>query len=1336
MPTAADAHMPLTRKSTGGEMLASPLQPSNSSSARKPTAGERLWKKEAVSSFTGEGSWQTKSSSAGVVSSGGSVWGSAVKEYNVDELRAAGPRSTYPTLRRGSGAAPPAEPNLAFFEARGVDVVRVPDKSIQMPQLGRKKSNFLGSRKRSPGTTSNRRRLTESSLSSSGSSSERASPALDGSGKLLRQLGRRKSAVLTASSRSSSGSSTPESPPLPQPPVRKGSGGTRERSSRLTASSRDDSESELAPRPPSRSGSGVAGVMRDWAGGAPAGGVVRLLLEQKATALAGAAGVVRDWAAGSIQHNPAAAAPALGRLIPADEWNAAGHEERLALQSGDTVHSVTTPGGRQLFVKSTTADATEGSSLQPVVPDEWRQETVRSHHRPPPQFSTKGLRKATQLHTNPPVAPLGPLFRAYESSEIERRAHAARTLYRTILASGKRPLARAKLMVVGSGYAGKTSLINRLVGRPFVEGEASTCGIAVEEMAWSPEGGPATEIDYEQAMVAAMVSKLREQELLKEEEAEGAEGGGGGGAAVAERKKKQKKKKSRVDSAGGEDGDEEEKKSAPPATAELPLDVAEMERLSSAAGKEGADSSEKHTICPAPTLTVLDFAGQRMYYQMHHVFITAALSIYVAVFDLAHDPHEALGGEDAECGATRLENLHFWLNGIHAQAPETPIFVIGTHAQSIDADTLCARKDEIEASFEGQAFDNQICANSEIVCVDNKLDSSADFDALRQLLAQELHDVLSHFNIEIGGENFGGDVPMRWLKCLNKLHSLSGTAGRSTRRTLDEVRYVARACGFDASPLSYGGIAARSDAELLLFLRVFTNAGLLMHFDEPGLRELVVLKPQWLLDSMRDVLCARSIETRRKAARGKAKTALLALRDYGVLDRAKVLPLIWPTMPAAQRDSLIAYMVRFDLCCPLLGDSQLAAVPALFPPFAPGAKSSSSSSSSRRCRGSSARKRRGWVKRDDDLIAYFCCSHRARTEEGEEEEEAAAALEEDGGSAARDAFEEECRYLPRALFHTLVARLLGAGTTGTRAAFARLHSTRAVLQCAGRWIMLELRPRACEVALTLRAARDASPSVPAAAGDRAAGDLRHGAQVSAGRVLARLVSDSGAVWPLLCEKYGVQMRVEIEQTNDGEGGGEEDEEGADEGVWRIDLATGRFVMTRERAPEDICFAWHANGDDDITAVAAAVAQEDDSEVGSSSAPAAELDFDAVLRGGSSGEPLRWNFFLSHKQANGGDQMAALHLLLEREGCTSWYDNQMADLTADGMARGVRDSDAFLLFLTKGGTYVRTSIQQHIKIPVCFHICLTVWPCMLPSVSLSLSLSLLQPSRGRTSFTNS
>ena len=103
-------------------------------------------------------------------------------------------------------------------------------------------------------------------------------------------------------------------------------------------------------------------------------------------------------------------------------------------------------------------------------------------------------------------------------------------------------------------------------------------------------------------------------------------------------------------------------------------------------------------------MTIFDFAGQRMYYVMHHIFISPRLSIYLVVFSLAKAPKDALEGEDAECGVTQLDNLHFWLNSIHAQAPDAPVIVVATHRASISDAEAESRLDTIHESFAGKPF--------------------------------------------------------------------------------------------------------------------------------------------------------------------------------------------------------------------------------------------------------------------------------------------------------------------------------------------------------------------------------------------------------------------------------------------------------------------------------------------------------------------------------------------------------------------------------------------------------------------------------------------------------
>ena len=62
-------------------------------------------------------------------------------------------------------------------------------------------------------------------------------------------------------------------------------------------------------------------------------------------------------------------------------------------------------------------------------------------------------------------------------------------------------------------------------------------------------------------------------------------------------------------------------------------------------------------------------------------------------------------------------------------------------------------------------------------------------------------------------------------------------------------------------------------------------------------------------------------------------------------------------------------------------------------------------------------------------------------------------------------------------------------------------------------------------------------------------------------------------------------------------------------------------------------------------------------------------------------PGLWEFFLSHHQALGGDQMKTLSLMFERNKKTVWYDNGKLDKSESAMEEGVKYCKNFVLLLT-------------------------------------------------------
>jgi hypothetical protein len=79
-----------------------------------------------------------------------------------------------------------------------------------------------------------------------------------------------------------------------------------------------------------------------------------------------------------------------------------------------------------------------------------------------------------------------------------------------------------------------------------------------------------------------------------------------------------------------------------------------------------------------------------------------------------------------------------------------------------------------------------------------------------------------------------------------------------------------------------------------------------------------------------------------------------------------------------------------------------------------------------------------------------------------------------------------------------------------------------------------------------------------------------------------------------------------------------------------------------------------------------------------------IDSDIAAIGGGGGAPAN-TFFLSHYQANGGDQARILHFRLDPHG-GCWYDQTAwargDEITRRGMVRGVLASRFFVLLLTK------------------------------------------------------
>ncbi|KAL3888894.1 hypothetical protein ACJMK2_001254, partial [Sinanodonta woodiana] len=240
-------------------------------------------------------------------------------------------------------------------------------------------------------------------------------------------------------------------------------------------------------------------------------------------------------------------------------------------------------------------------------------------------------------------------------------------------------------------------------------------------------------------------------------------------------------------------------------------------------------------------LTLWDFAGQYVFYTTHQTFLTRR-AIYLLVIDLSQQVTDLVDDEcyiDAKgiqlCKVHEL--VEIWLNSIHSCAPSSdsgipPVILIGTHVDKIPEKYRQKVIDkyfmEIHQMLKGKpillhlmdsfAIDNTQC--------DPKLDDIKR--RIFELASQQTH--------------WGEEKPARWLP-------------------LEQEIMAIKAYGVKVAPLSLVEEINRSSSikiedrdELEVFLTFQHDIGTILYFNAEGLREKVVLDPQWMIDAIKSLI--------------------------------------------------------------------------------------------------------------------------------------------------------------------------------------------------------------------------------------------------------------------------------------------------------------------------------------------------------------------------------------------------------------------------------------------------------------------------------------------------
>jgi hypothetical protein len=316
-------------------------------------------------------------------------------------------------------------------------------------------------------------------------------------------------------------------------------------------------------------------------------------------------------------------------------------------------------------------------------------------------------------------------------------------------------------------------------------------------------------------------------------------------------------------------------------------------------------------------LHIYDSGGQDCFMSLHDVMTAPGGTCYVLVFSLV-ELHNPLTQMEA------VAKLEAQLATIAVHAANAPILLVGTRKDAVTAQQgqaalvtlstlLHSHLSQRSPSYKWTYPDGELC----FFAVENSRGFAGDESIQRLAVAiDKATDSLPTMQKE---------VPAGWLKVYDELRRRLTVSEPEQWLRLDEVQSIAAQCG-----LPHRGLELKYEVHAMLLL--FHSLCAVLWFDEPGLRQLVILDPQWLIDGVTcvvrnftlhpmpaiDKACERHHETEWAALRLDARLSL------------KLLPLLWADNRFAEHtDLLLQLMVRFGLAVPIRGKNELIIPPLL-----------------------------------------------------------------------------------------------------------------------------------------------------------------------------------------------------------------------------------------------------------------------------------------------------------------------------------------------------------------------------------------------------------------------
>jgi len=385
--------------------------------------------------------------------------------------------------------------------------------------------------------------------------------------------------------------------------------------------------------------------------------------------------------------------------------------------------------------------------------------------------------------------------------------------------------------------------------------------------------------------------------------------------------------------------------------------VGEVKVKSVPAEAAGAEEEDPEDLV---ALTVFDFGGQEMFQSMQHLFLSNH-GVQTLVFNL-EDFFPKLG-LSAVSEKTAVDDLSFWLHTLRVFAPAAKVLMVGTHKDTVVRAMSATGSTDGEAEFIQKCED--LSRNFEDVFAAEQLENVVPYndapgrtlvfhptsshrsgreDAVLDIVRNKINelavsDMIWDHDASKNIPFVEQPLPASWIKIADALAEVAGRPNILSILKADAKSENGEATTVESLGEAHGLLLESDDerlrqAKMSQMLHRLHELGRIFYVEDgPGvLNEDILLKPQWLLDSLSRI--CRDFEAQPlpmdEAARESDPAAWDDLVSHGVL-RPRLLQYIWAAdtagSQARSKDYLIDFLEFSLLITPIEGEDDAYLLP-------------------------------------------------------------------------------------------------------------------------------------------------------------------------------------------------------------------------------------------------------------------------------------------------------------------------------------------------------------------------------------------------------------------------